>query len=437
VAQCDYLTGSFYATFLTMTTVIVHYLKLLVLPMNLCADHLFFPVSTSMLNLKVIFSLSLICGLLIIGFLFAKKRKHLSFAIFWFFITLLPVLNIIPVKILLAERFLYMPLIGYALATAVIFRLLIIKFADKSIIRYMIFFSLGILIVFYSYLTMARNTVWADEVVFYEDIVQKYPENNRARFNLSVAYMRRENDLEKAYKEISEVIRIDPDNYRARMLRAAINVQRRNAAEALEELNYVTKLNKDKPEPYLLKAMIYILQGKYDSAYAQYEKMLSMDSSDLRAKNGIALLYRIRGDRDAAIKEYKKILLKDPSDDQRALYASIYLIMGELYVDSGRMDLAREMWVTVQKKFIDQVVLRDIASFLLGQISQETMVSILENLPPEQKVIGYYYIALKYELEGDMKNAEKYYQITLNIKTRSISIAQILAERRLRRKGTF
>src|SRR5205814_209997 len=60
--------------------------------------------------------LALVGTLLLIAARYTKLRPAISFGILFFFITLLPVSNwILPIALLMAERFLYTPVFGFAL----------------------------------------------------------------------------------------------------------------------------------------------------------------------------------------------------------------------------------------------------------------------------------------------------------------------------------
>ncbi len=109
--QNSYYGDSALATFLTVTRILVHYLKLLVYPIRLNADYSYnaFPLSASLFDPSFLVALIL---LLVIGFAAVKllvSNKLAAFGIAWFFITLLPVCHIIPHHELLAEHYLYLP----------------------------------------------------------------------------------------------------------------------------------------------------------------------------------------------------------------------------------------------------------------------------------------------------------------------------------------
>jgi len=210
-SQCDYWTGSLYTTLLTMSRVIAYYIRLFVYPVGLCVDYLKFPASYSIRDYRVILSLLFITIIVLSGFVFRKRMRHLSFGIFWFFIALLPVMNIVPVKIFMAERFLYMPLAGLAIALAAIFAYLY-KMAKKNVpMAYFLVFSQIALVLACSTLTIARNTDWRDAVVLYGKAIEKYPDNFRAHYNLALTYGKRGEDA-KAFAQLREVTRLKEES---------------------------------------------------------------------------------------------------------------------------------------------------------------------------------------------------------------------------------
>lgn len=115
VAQRSYWGGGPIQTIYTMSRAISYYIKLLFFPVNLCLDYLGYPVSKAISGPYVIPSILFL--LLISSFGVYRLLRHrdiTGLSVLWFFVTLAPVSNIIPLKIILAERFLYLPSIGLA-----------------------------------------------------------------------------------------------------------------------------------------------------------------------------------------------------------------------------------------------------------------------------------------------------------------------------------
>jgi tetratricopeptide (TPR) repeat protein len=369
--------------------------------------------------------------LLVLSTYYAKRIKHTSFSILWFFITLIPVANIIPIKILIAERFLYLPRIGFAILVAVVLRFLYIRSRKKPLIKYPILLFSVFLILAYTYLTSERNQDWSDEVVFNEKVIEMYPDNPRVHYNLAFALMRREQDTERAYAEASEAVRIMPEHYRARMLLASQYVYMGKPEEAVRELKKVIEIKPDLSDAYEKLALVYQIQGKYDEAMAQYKRSLAWNKLDLDANRGLAGLYALKGESKKAIRMYEEITSKEKFYYPNPRYAAIYLDLGVEYAFSGRGAKAQEAWSRVYEKFGDQTPLGIIARFLIGKITLEDLSEAMKKWPQKYRAMGYYYIGIKKELAGDKRGAIDYYKRCLKVPTKSIENVTVYADQRL------
>lgn len=91
-----------------------NYVKLSVFPVSLSADYVF-AYPESFLAPVNLMALCFVLPILASSFLIAKKYKAIAFGIWWFFITLLPVSNLIQIFNPFAERYIYLPLVGFCL----------------------------------------------------------------------------------------------------------------------------------------------------------------------------------------------------------------------------------------------------------------------------------------------------------------------------------
>jgi hypothetical protein len=107
----SYHGGSLWVTLRTSATVIPRYLRLIVAPFGLSSFY-YTPLRPSWLDLDVLGSAILIVGLLGAAGVLAWRRHQSAFWILWFFVTLSPMLNIVPFPALMADRYLYIPLVG-------------------------------------------------------------------------------------------------------------------------------------------------------------------------------------------------------------------------------------------------------------------------------------------------------------------------------------
>lgn len=187
-----YPGGGLYTTALTMSRVFVRYMGMLAAPMDLSV---LYPVaaSTSLLEARVWASLALL-ALLLFGVVWAFRRGQPlpAFTLAWFFIALAPVSNIIPLSRIMADRYLFIPSVGFALFLAWAF----LKLRDWSMkleaprraIGRGILHSLAVaLLLSYAFLSASRVTVWRDDISLWTDTVSKEPGDAVAWLNLGAA----------------------------------------------------------------------------------------------------------------------------------------------------------------------------------------------------------------------------------------------------------
>ena len=148
------------------------YLKLLVYPNPLVFYYGFnhIPI-VSMTNGWVIFSMILHIALFIFALLGLRQKRLISFAILYYLATISIFANIvIPIPGIVGERLLFMPSLGFSIFLGlVVYKLLSVSVFDKIIIRnkIKILAVAMILLIPYSYKTIARNFNWKDHLTLY------------------------------------------------------------------------------------------------------------------------------------------------------------------------------------------------------------------------------------------------------------------------------
>ncbi len=181
-AQTGYLAGSFIATMLTMTRAAVRYLTLLFAPLHQQADYMGMPASGKIPGFVEVACIVLLIAICISIFLFRKRFPHASLGTAWVIIALLPVSNIVPTMQYLAERFLYLPMVGFAIFAA--------SGLDDVRKRHhqsaMILFVL--IAMTYAFLSVDRVSIWKNNLTLFSQTVLDTPEQAlRPRKNKLVA----------------------------------------------------------------------------------------------------------------------------------------------------------------------------------------------------------------------------------------------------------
>ena len=141
---------------------------------------------------------------IVLATVFAKRRPAVSLGILFFFVALLPVSNpIMPIALLMAERFLYLPLFGFALLVGITW----MRIRDQGARRLIA----GGFVAVATLLCVSHNYVWQDTLTFHENAVRVSPNNARARLGYGFALLRI-NRAQEARDQFEAGLRILPNS---------------------------------------------------------------------------------------------------------------------------------------------------------------------------------------------------------------------------------
>ncbi|MEW6365863.1 MAG: tetratricopeptide repeat protein [Acidobacteriota bacterium] len=191
------------------------YASKLAVPWPLCAYYQA-PITRDLLQVGVLIPLVVLVGLGIFFWQRGRGRGLLPLSFLYFLLTLLPVSNIVPIGapkdmgFLIAERFLYVPsaafcvLAAWALSRAagVLPRgpwaphLAGAAFAVPVLAAYLV-------------LTIARSSVWHDEITFYTETLRHAPDAGLLHYVLGIAYWEAGEKV-RGKAEMEEALRCNP-----------------------------------------------------------------------------------------------------------------------------------------------------------------------------------------------------------------------------------
>jgi hypothetical protein len=147
--------GSATVTWLTSSTVVFAYLAKLILPVGLSPIYLVH-LRGSLLDPAVLASVLALIAITAMSIRLLLLRRKAAFWIGWFFISLSPMLNIIPFPSLMQDRYLYVPLIGAVGVIAWVSQRL-----PVALRRGVAVISLALIVV-YGVLSFRQVEVWSD-----------------------------------------------------------------------------------------------------------------------------------------------------------------------------------------------------------------------------------------------------------------------------------
>lgn len=341
VSQCGWWGGSPYSTFLTMCTVFVDYIKLLLVPVNLCAFYVTRLYAT-IGSPKVFLSIALLVSIAMAMPAIYRRARGTSFAISWFFLALLPVSNIVPLRALMAERFLYLPSIGFCLLAAIwIERIGLIGYKKKLRIgRSVAAILAASLIITYSIITMKRNEDWKDPVAITSSIIRVEPLNPWAFASLGAAYSGQQR-FSEAIRPLLKAAVLSESYFTPRSILGFCYVELGRNEDAIKVLSDAVKLKPDNLEALNSLGVAYANVKNYDKAMEQFSRSIRIDPTFAGGYLNLGTAYDQQGRYDEAIEAYRNIERKTRSKQDIAIS---YLRMGDVYIKMKLPDKAKEYY---------------------------------------------------------------------------------------------
>ena len=290
------------------------YLKLTFWPLDLNAEYSF-AYPDRFWGISNLFSFSVIMAIIVGSFFIYQYSKGLFFGVWWFIITLMPVSNLIEIHNPIAERYLYLPLVGFCIIIAIFINAIpgrsIATPSKKTVwLRYSILIGL---LLFYSLATVARNPVWKDNFSVWANTVEKSPDNPIVHGGLGLAYQER-GFLDEAIGEFKKAIELGPN-----MAKNHYNIGRayeekgllENATDAYEKS---VELNPEYTDAYFNLANLYMRRQLRKDAISAYRRVIELDPADLEAYNNMGVAYAIEGEIGRAVGLWQKVLEIDPNN---------------------------------------------------------------------------------------------------------------------------
>lgn len=289
---------------------ITNYFRLLFLPFNL---HMSYGTKIfSWADPKVISGCIIVFSL---SYLAVKKMKHeriFIFSVLWFFITLLPVSNVVyPCFVYMAERYMYIPAIGFFLFWG---KTLSDMYQRKETRNLALTCFIGC-VLFYSILTMMKNQTWREPVRFYQREIGFSPFNAGAYYNLGTTYHKDAtaahpiDSYKKYQKAIScyrKAIALDPDYNKAYCNLALAYREIGDNARAIAFARNVIERKPDSALAFNTLAQIYSFNKQEDKAIMFFHRVLELNPDFPQVHNSLAVLYYMRKEYELAGRHYDK-----------------------------------------------------------------------------------------------------------------------------------
>ncbi|HIE43751.1 MAG TPA: tetratricopeptide repeat protein, partial [Candidatus Omnitrophica bacterium] len=304
---------------------ITNYLRLMILPFHLHMDYgrnLF-----KLTDIRAIFGVVILCALLICAFRERKSNRLITFSILWFFVALLPFSNIFPLPFYMAERYLYLPSIGF---------FLILSIGMSLMCRAKKFRAYGVILIVsllssYSYLTIRQLDYWKEPIAFYQRTLKYTQESPAAQNNLGLLYYKA-GKIDKAMQLFMRAITINPYYVEAYNNLGLVYRSTGRMEEAIIMFKKVIEINPGYPQVYNNLGLVYRSIGKVEEAIVMFKRAIEINPDYADAYNNLATVYMENPERrEEAIVMFKRAIEINPD------YAdNYYNNLGVLYRNMER-----------------------------------------------------------------------------------------------------
>jgi len=321
-----------YDRFLLMSKAFSGYMKAGLLPVNLSVAY-FFPPPGSLIEAEVLFPILLLGIMLAFAGRIIRCSRSAFFWVAWFFITLLPVSNIIPVGILMSDRAIYMPSFGVCVALGLLIR----RAASLTGLREGRDGTLSVLIVvpvvaLLASVTLGRNPIWHNDESYKVEYMQALEGSIRAHPGdpalnwLLARKLIRFNDfgqgLDEALGRAEPVLGLDDPDIRA--ARAKSYEKRSMDNEALVEIKEAIRLD-PQPDYYGFAGVLLTRLKKYAEAEAMLDKAIAINPNRAAYYLWKGDIRMELGDDEGALGLFERASVIDPDNEDAYLEQGIVL----------------------------------------------------------------------------------------------------------------
>src|ERR1017187_1556734 len=304
---------TWYQYLFTQFRAIFAYVFNFLLPVNLNVDW-DFPISRGIFEYGAIFGLAALLAVAAAAWRYRRAFPLAGYGYFVFLVLLSPTSSILPIKDPIADRRMYLPILGLILIAIDLLRRLKVE-------RKLLALGAAALMVATALATHARAEVWSSPITLWQDTARQSPNKFRAHFHLAYAYQEEgRNDLavaefqktaelspptadllldwglaydglnqpEKALEKFRQAAAVQPSAHVYTQI-GYIYAKRSAWREAMEAFDTAQKLDANFAYTYMYKGQVHLATNEPAAAVAEFQHALKLDSSLVPARQGLAM----------------------------------------------------------------------------------------------------------------------------------------------------
>ena len=316
--------------FLTQGHVLCTYLRLLIFPFpqNLDYDY---PIIRTLGPLTAL-AFGFLTFIFLFGFKLFPKNRLLSFAIFFFFLTLSIESSFIPLEDVIFEHRLYLPMLAFVLILSQLSFELIHKTKRLKRSQYWIF----LIIPFVLFASYKRNQVWKSEESLWNDVIVKSPQKPRGYLNLAVLFSS-QGKFDQAISIYEKALQLNPKDADPLNNMGNIYVARGEYEKALKIYDQALILDPKSETTLYNKAVLFHKLGQMNQAVVYYQKTLRMNPINDRAHYNLGALWNDKGDSAKAFYHFQKTIEFNPENAHALFNLATLYFKKEQYLETKKL----------------------------------------------------------------------------------------------------
>lgn len=317
------VSPNFATQFATAVSLLGKYVLILFIPYPLISDygyqHLNF---VTLHDFSFIISIIVYIGLAYIVIKNFNKKSFLVFGILFFLFSISLYSNIIfTIGAAFAERFLFLPSLGFCIAFVIFLAQIsskktILKDSEQKTFPPFAKYTMILIIFIFSILTVNRAAEWKDQYTLFGTDVKKAPKSAHLRLWWGLAIR-------------DKALEIEDPNQRNIMMK-----------QAVEQFDAGLIIHPQYPDCYEQLGLAWYRLGAKEKAHSNYEQAILLNPYKAVTHSNLGILYFEKGNYQKAFELYQKSVKIDPR------YADGWFNLGSTYGAMGRYEEAIEAFKT-------------------------------------------------------------------------------------------
>ncbi len=259
----------------------------------------------------------------VIWWIYAKRpKKHVVFGLSFFVVSLLPVLQILPVgRAMLADRYSYVSYVGlFVLFGHLLFK----QSSDKRLNIPMRYRISTLMVVFIAYVMVSINQVrtWENGGVMWSQVINIYPDHYFAFANRADYYLRN-NELSLALEDLNKSIELNRTFPKSFHDRGKLHFKLGNANEAINDFTSAIDLDPSYSRAYLNRAQVRGSLNQFDLVLTDLDSAIQINPFYGLAYLNRAVVHQKKKEFEKSLSDFNKAIELEPQNGMYYRYRAV------------------------------------------------------------------------------------------------------------------